>query len=100
VLLSAHPYGKDRSGGALTETAPARPGSERFHTRRETAVFTWTFPRDTELTGPMAARLRVESPDVEDVDLVVAVEKQTRRPVDRVRRRRRRPAIRWRIDLP
>src|SRR5262249_45591731 len=63
------------SAGALTETAPTSPGCETFHTRRETAVFTWTLPRDTELTGPMAARLWVETSDLDDVDLVVGVEK-------------------------
>jgi hypothetical protein len=62
-------------GGELVAGPPEQPGSERFHTRRETAVFSLTFAEDTELTGPMAARLWVESPDLADVTLVVGVEK-------------------------
>jgi hypothetical protein len=61
--------------GQLRETSPSTPGHDTFRTRRQVAAFTWTTAHDVELTGPMSARLWVESPDLDDLDLVVGVEK-------------------------
>lgn len=61
--------------GLLGVQAPAQPGSIAFKTRSRGAAFTWTVPEDTELTGPMAARLWVEVRDSDDADLFVGVEK-------------------------
>jgi predicted acyl esterase len=61
--------------GQLDVQAPTQPGSIAFKTRSGAAAFTWTAPEDTELTGPMAARLWVELQDSDDADLFVGVEK-------------------------
>lgn len=61
--------------GALTDGPPVEPGAVTFAPRRLAAAFTWTAPVDTELTGPMSARLWVGTDGAEDVDLVVGVEK-------------------------
>jgi predicted acyl esterase len=39
------------------------------------ACWEWTIPADTEITGPMALRLWVETHRADDVDLFVGVEK-------------------------
>ncbi len=63
------------SDGRLTEALPDQAGTDTFHTRRQGAAFTWTASEDLELTGPMAARLWIESRELDDLDLVVGVEK-------------------------
>ena len=60
--------------GRLTEEAPA-DGGVRFATAGERATWTWTVPRDLELSGPMALRLRVSLDSAEDANLFAAVEK-------------------------
>jgi putative CocE/NonD family hydrolase len=61
--------------GELGTRRPLTPGSVTFKTRSRAAVFTWTFPEDIELTGPMAARLWVQLDRCEDANLFVGVEK-------------------------
>jgi len=61
--------------GELSATAPVKPGSIGFRTRSAAASFTWTVPEDTELSGPMAARLWLQIAEDDDADLFVGVEK-------------------------
>jgi uncharacterized protein len=61
--------------GELGAEPPAASGSISFNTRSRAAAFTWTFARDTELSGPMAARLWVQARGCDDLDLFVGVEK-------------------------
>lgn len=67
LYLAAH--------GVLAVDAPVETGTITFHSRRNAAAFTHTFAEDTELSGPMAARLWLEVADASDVDLYVGVEK-------------------------
>jgi putative CocE/NonD family hydrolase len=60
--------------GQLATEPASNPGSVGF-TRSHAAVFSWTFAEDTELTGPMAARLWVEARGCDDLNLFVGVEK-------------------------
>jgi len=60
--------------GLSTEPAPTA-GSITFDTATRGASLGWTLPADTELTGPMAARLFVDVDGADDVTLVVGVEK-------------------------
>lgn len=61
--------------GHLSPNPPAQPGSIGFKTRSRAASFTWTVPEDTELSGPMAARLRLQIADGDDAGVFVGVEK-------------------------
>jgi len=61
--------------GKLADAKVNSDGSETFDTRNQCAVFAWTFLDDTELTGPMSARLWVSSPDLDDLDLIIGIEK-------------------------
>jgi putative CocE/NonD family hydrolase len=61
--------------GALATQPPAADGHVAFPARSRAAAFTWTFTEDTELTGPMSARLWVETTGCDDVNLFVGVEK-------------------------
>jgi predicted acyl esterase len=61
--------------GSLSRTEPSQAGQETFQIRRQIASFTWRVPGDAELTGPMAAHMWVASPDADDLDLIVGVEK-------------------------
>ncbi|MDN5796050.1 MAG: CocE/NonD family hydrolase [Intrasporangium sp.] len=61
--------------GHLAEAPPTQPGSIVFDTRRAGAAFVFTTPRDTELTGPMAARLWVQVDGDDDVELCLGMEK-------------------------
>ncbi len=63
------------TNGTLTTEPPADAGSVTFGTRSRAASFTWTFPDDIELSGPMAARLWVELSGCDDANLFVGVEK-------------------------
>jgi len=62
------------SGRLLTEPAHEN-GQISFRTRREAAAFSYTFPTETELTGPMALRLWVSVDSGDDLDLYVGAEK-------------------------
>lgn len=62
------------TAGLATEAA-SEGGSISFDTRTGGARFGWTVPADTEITGPMALRLFVETADIDDVDLYLGVEK-------------------------
>jgi uncharacterized protein len=59
----------------LADDAPTVAGRSAFETDSHAAVFTWTAPKDIELTGPMAARLWVELSGCDDANLFVGVEK-------------------------
>jgi uncharacterized protein len=59
----------------LRDAPPDHPGSITFDTHSGGARFGWTLPADTEITGPMALRLFVESDGSDDADLFVGVEK-------------------------
>jgi uncharacterized protein len=61
--------------GSLAEDPPRADGHVAFPTRSRAAMFTWTFAEDTELTGPMSARLWVETTGCDDANLFVGVEK-------------------------
>ena len=61
--------------GVLAAEAPQTAGSITFETLSRAAAFTWTVPADTELTGPMVARLWVELDGCADANLFVGVEK-------------------------
>jgi putative CocE/NonD family hydrolase len=61
--------------GKLAPAAPSASGSIAFKTHSRAAAFSWTVPEDTELTGPMAARLWVEADGADDLNLFIGVEK-------------------------
>jgi len=61
--------------GALAARQPPTPGSVTFETHSCAAAFNWTVPNDTELTGPMVARLWVALDGCDDANLFVGVEK-------------------------
>ena len=61
--------------GELGSARPPGTGSVDFRIRSRAASFTWTVPQDTELSGPMAARLWLQIVDGDDADLFVGVEK-------------------------
>ncbi|OBH30844.1 hydrolase [Mycobacterium sp. E342] len=61
--------------GALAARRPPEPGNITFETRAAAAAFSWTVPKDVELTGPMAARLWLELHGCDDANLFVGVEK-------------------------
>jgi uncharacterized protein len=61
--------------GTLATKPPPGQGSVAFKTHSRAAVFSWTVPEDTELTGPMAARLWVEADGIDDLNLFVGIEK-------------------------
>jgi putative CocE/NonD family hydrolase len=63
------------AAGTLATTPPPNSGSITFKTHSRAAVFSWTVPEDTELIGPMAAHLRVESDGTNDLNLFVGIEK-------------------------
>ncbi len=61
--------------GLLATEPPLIAGTIAFETHRRAAAFSWTFPKDIELTGPMAARLWLEVSGCDDVNLFIGVEK-------------------------
>ena len=61
--------------GLLATEPPTASGSIAFKTHSRAAVFSWMVPEDTELTGPMAARLWVEADGTDDLSLFIGVEK-------------------------
>lgn len=63
--------GDGRLGGEPDEAGRALS----FDARKGRLSFTWTAPRDLELTGPMKLRLHVEARDAADVHLFVGVRK-------------------------
>ncbi|SPM41362.1 Predicted acyl esterase, partial [Mycobacterium numidiamassiliense] len=63
------------TAGQLTTEAPTTPDGVTFETHSRAAAFSWTASEDTELTGPMVARLWVELEGCDDANLFVGVEK-------------------------
>jgi uncharacterized protein len=61
--------------GALTPEQPRSEGRITFETHSRAAAFSWTLPTETELTGPMVARLWVQLDGCDDANLFVGVEK-------------------------
>jgi uncharacterized protein len=62
-------------GGTLAPEQPHTAGSITFETNSRAGAFSWTVPTDTELTGPMVARLWVQLDGCDDANLFVGVEK-------------------------
>lgn len=60
--------------GRLTDAEPAA-AEVRFATAGELATWTWTIPRDLELSGPMTLRLRLAIEGAAEANLFAAVEK-------------------------
>jgi hypothetical protein len=83
------PYGKKPNGrsparwrslhlpgsGALATQQSSASGNVTSGTRSRAAAFTWSAPEDTELTGPMSARLWVQLSGCDDANLFVGIEK-------------------------
>ena len=70
----------DAAGGALALTAPAEAASvpydaEQLGRARRRATFDWRFAEATELVGSAALRLWMSSPDADDLDVFVALQK-------------------------
>lgn len=65
----------DAATGTLRPTPVGAISSASFATRHGSLRFVWTLTEDTELTGPMSARLHVEVRDARDVFLFVGVRK-------------------------
>lgn len=63
-----------RTDGMLDEN-PGPSGRVTFDLRRNGAVFEYRFDRDTELSGPMTARLHVSVTGTDDPHIFVGVEK-------------------------
>lgn len=61
--------------GQLSAEPPRAAGSVTFESGSRAALFTWTAPTDTELTGPMALRLWIQLDGCADANLFVGVEK-------------------------
>jgi hypothetical protein len=61
--------------GVLAPEQPQTAGSITFETHSRAAAFSWTFPAEAELTGPMVARLWLELDGCDDANLFVGVEK-------------------------
>jgi putative CocE/NonD family hydrolase len=61
--------------GVLATERPSAARSITFKSHSRAAAFSWTFPDDIELTGPMAARLWLELHGCDDANLFVGVEK-------------------------
>jgi uncharacterized protein len=61
--------------GVLADEPAEAGGQVTFPNRSRAAAFTLTFAEDTELTGPMSARLWIEAIGCHDTNLFVGVEK-------------------------
>lgn len=57
------------------ETTNPRDGSASFATRGEGLRLEWTVPRDMDVIGPMSVRVRIQSPDLDDVHLFAGLRK-------------------------
>jgi hypothetical protein len=62
-------------GSLVVDAAPL--GTRFVELPHDIATFSWTAPRDLEIVGPMRLRLRISSPDAEDL-IVVAVARKLR----------------------
>ncbi|HWG64847.1 MAG TPA: CocE/NonD family hydrolase [Streptosporangiaceae bacterium] len=63
------------TGAGLATAPPAAAGYITFDMRSHGACWEWTTMADTEITGPMALRLWVETQGADDADLFAGVEK-------------------------
>jgi uncharacterized protein len=63
------------TAAGLATMPPPAAGHITFGMRSRGACWEWTIPADTEITGPMALRLWVETHRADDVDLFAGVEK-------------------------
>lgn len=61
--------------GLLSADPPKTDARVRFATRSQAAAFAWTFTEQTEITGPMAARLWIQLHGCDDANIFVGVEK-------------------------
>jgi predicted acyl esterase len=64
-----------RADGRLSDAPVSEGGAVSFDMRSGGVSFSWNFPEDTEVTGPMALRLFVELREAEDAYLFVGVQK-------------------------
>ncbi len=64
--------------GQLADDPPDTSGSVTFGNRSSAAAFTWTLAEDTEITGPMSARLWLGTDRCDDLNIFVGVEKWRR----------------------
>jgi predicted acyl esterase len=62
-------------GAAAPGSAPGADGEVSFATADERATWSWTVPRDLEMSGPMTLRLRIAVDGAAEVNLFAAVEK-------------------------
>ncbi len=63
------------TAAGLATMSPTAAGHITFGMRSRGACWEWTIPADTEITGPMALRLWVQTHRADDVDLFAGVEK-------------------------
>lgn len=63
------------AAGLLSTEPPQIAARVGFAARSQAAAFTWTFTEQTEITGPMAARLWVQLHGCDDANIFVGVEK-------------------------
>lgn len=64
--------------GELSRVPQERAGTVTFRPRRHAAAFSFEFPEDTELTGPMALRLWLEVRGASDLTVFAGAEKWAR----------------------
>jgi uncharacterized protein len=67
------------TAAGLTATPPSADGRITFDLRSQGLCWDWPVPADTEVTGPMALRLLVETRGAADINLFAGVEKWRRR---------------------
>lgn len=75
--VQAHHFYLSASSPTLTEHAPQAPSVAEYDAtkKHESAQFSYTFQEDTEITGGMALKVWVSSPDSTDLDLFVTIHK-------------------------
>jgi hypothetical protein len=73
---TGHELHLDLEHRALTDTPPNRPSEVSWRTRGDGLSFRWQAEADTELVGPMTARLWVSLPRGGDMSLFVGVTKE------------------------
>lgn len=61
--------------GTLLTSAPGEETQASYNSQSGSLTFTYAVPRDMDLVGYMRARLWVQAPDADDMDLEVLVEK-------------------------
>ena len=65
----------DPATHTLAPVVPTLASQIQFGTRSAGVAFTWRVPQDMDAIGPMAARLFLETPDLDDANIFLAVRK-------------------------